>query len=55
MARVRGGGVYNDADGGLRLATVTIWRNSAPFGGGIGVMESDAVPTIRRRTPATRP
>ena len=45
-ARVRGGGVYNDADGELRMANVTIWRNSAPFGGGVGVMESDAVPTV---------
>ena len=51
-AAVAGGGVFHDADGELRLMHVTIWRNSAPAGGGVGVVESDFVPTIPPTTNA---
>ncbi|NJM92491.1 MAG: hypothetical protein HC861_07600, partial [Rhodospirillaceae bacterium] len=44
-AAVAGGGLFHDADGELKLVQLTIWRNSAPQGGGIGVAESDFVPT----------
>ena len=42
-AAVGGGGIFHDADGELKLVNLTIWRNSAPRGGGIGVVESDFV------------
>jgi parallel beta-helix repeat protein len=45
-AAAAGGGIFHDADGELRLVHITVWRNSAPAGGGIGVVESDFVPTI---------
>ena len=42
-AAAGGGGLFHDADGPLDLDHLTIWRNSAPRGGGIGVVESDFV------------
>jgi large repetitive protein len=30
----------------LRVANATIWRNSAPLGGGISTVETDFVPTV---------
>ena len=33
-ANVRGGGMYHDADADFKIVNTTIWRNSAPFGGG---------------------
>ena len=41
-----GGGIFHDADGEFRINNVTVWRNSAPVGGGIGVVESDFVPSV---------
>src|ERR671914_224368 len=45
-AATGGGGLFHDADGELKLTNLTIWRNSAPQGGGIGVVESDFSPEI---------
>jgi parallel beta-helix repeat protein len=36
VARERGGGLYIDADGDVHLVHVTITRNSAPHGSGVG-------------------
>jgi large repetitive protein len=43
---VRGGGMYHDADADFKVVNTTVWRNSAPVGGGIGVVETDFVPSI---------
>ena len=51
-AGTAGGGLFHDADGELKLIHVTIWRNSAPAGGGLGVVESDFVPEIPPKTNA---
>jgi CSLREA domain-containing protein len=40
-----GGGMYHDADSTLRLINTTIWGNTAPTGSGIGLLDSDSVPT----------
>ena len=45
-ATVGGGGMFHDADAGMQLINVTIWANSAPTGAGIGVVESDFVPSV---------
>ena len=45
-ANVRGGGMFHDADADFRIVNSTIWRNGAPFGGGISTVESDFVPSI---------
>ena len=34
-ANVRGGGMYHDADADFKVVNTTIWRNAAPYGGGL--------------------
>ena len=46
FAKIAGGGLHHDADGELRLVHNTIWRNAAPTGGGVSVVESDFVPSV---------